>query len=146
MSLDALTARMLQTFATFAALFNNCKMKRSLILFIASLAILSAAILGSCTKEPKSPGMLTLRVISPQSGPVPWEKVYLATSPSNLQAHVYVQETMTSDSGYAKFDTLTPGLYWYDTEHWEDYGATEVFLNIDSHAILWVNTPAGPNK
>ncbi len=121
-------------------------MKRTVILIIAILAVCSAAWLASCTKEPQTPGMLTLRVVNPQTGPVPWEKVYLATSAANLQAHIYVQETMTSDSGYAKFDTLTPGLYWYDTEHWEDYGASEVFLNIDTHAILWVNTPAGPNN
>ncbi len=120
-------------------------MKR-LALIIATLFVIGAAVLVSCSKEVQEPGMLTLRVLNPQTGPVQWEKVYISTSLANMMAHIYVQETMTSDSGYAKFDSLAPGMYWYGAEHWADYGAVDVFLNIDTHVILWVNTPAGPNS
>jgi hypothetical protein len=119
---------------------------RRIAIIITALLITVAGMLVSCTKEVQEPGMLTLRVLNPQIGPVQWEKVYIATSLPNLMGHIYVQETMTSDSGYAKFDTLAPGMYWYGTEHWADYGAVDVFFNIDIHAILWVNTPAGPVK
>ena len=90
--------------------------------------------------------MLTLRVLNPDIGPVPWETVYLATSLENLQAHAYAEQLVTNEDGYAKFDSLAPGVYWYDTEHWEDFGAVGVYLGIDTKAVLWVNTPTGGKK
>lgn len=121
-------------------------MKRFAALILVFLTLSALPVFNACTKEAQTPGMLTLRVMHFENGPVPWEKVYLATSLENLQAGVYFQEAMTSETGYCKFDTLQPGLYWYDTEHWEDFGAVEVYLNIDSHAVLWVNTPAEPKE
>jgi hypothetical protein len=121
-------------------------MKRIAIIICTFMLVSVSTMFVSCTKEVQTPGMLTIRVISPQFGPVQWETVYLASSSQNLQAHVYLQTGMTSDSGYVKFDSLTPGLYWFDTEHWENYGAVDVFYNIDTRAVLWVNTPAGPSR
>lgn len=121
-------------------------MKRFSVILLAILLGTVSTIFISCTKEQKTPGMLTIQVIGPNFTPVPWEKVYLATSLENLRQHSYLQEAMTSENGYAKFDTLTPGVYWFDTEHWEDYGAVEVYFNIDFHTILYVNTPSGIQK
>jgi hypothetical protein len=121
-------------------------MKRIALKICALLMVSFSTLFVSCTKEVQTPGMLTIRVISSQYGAVAWENVHLATSVANLQAHAYLQTAMTSDSGYVKFDSLAPGMYWYGTEHWDDYGAVDVYYNIDTHVVLWVNTPAGPGK
>jgi hypothetical protein len=120
-------------------------MKRNSLLIITSLLVAGALWLASCSDKEPEVGMLTINVINPQSGPVPWEWVYLATSLENLQNKVYADQAQTTEQGWVKFDTLTPGIYWYDTEHWEDYGAVGVYLGIDTRAVLWVNTP-GPGK
>jgi len=120
-------------------------MKKSVILILAFVLVNASLFLTSCSNDEATPGMLTLRVMSP-NGAVAWEKVYLAGSADSLQSHLYLSEGVTNENGYIKFDTLAPGMYWYDTEHWEDYGAAIVYLNIDTRAILWVNSPAGGKK
>jgi hypothetical protein len=137
---------MLQTFPTFAGSIMICKMKRFAILISAFLFVNIFLFLSSCSKNGPEAGMLTLQVMQPEYGVVPWENVYIATSLKNLQAHSYLDSSQTNVNGYVKFDTLDPGVYWYDTQHWEDYGAVEVFLGIDTRAILWVNTPGGGKK
>lgn len=120
-------------------------MKKSAVIWIALLTIGAALAFSGCVKEPRTPGMLTVRVIN-DTTPVPWERVYLATSLENMKAQVYFQEAMTSETGYAKFDSLEPGLYWYDTEHWDNFGAVEIYYNIDTHVILRVTNPAGTKE
>jgi len=137
---------MLQTFPTFAGSINKQQMKRFAILIFTFFVVNVTLFMGSCSKNDPQSGMLTLQVMSPVSGVVPWENVYIATSLENLQARYYLDSCLTNEDGYAKFDTLSPGIYWYDTQHWEDYGAVEIYLGIDTHAILWVNTPAGGKK
>lgn len=121
-------------------------MKRNAIFLVTFLTLTFTLFLGSCSKNDPESGMLTLQVMRPNFGVVPWENVYIATSLENLQARYYMDSCMTNENGYAKFDTLAPGMYWYDTQHWEDYGAMEIYLGIDTHAILWVNSPAGGKK
>ncbi len=119
-------------------------MKRFVMHMFALAFVGGALFLASCTKTEQTNGMLTLRVMQPVSQPVPWEEVYIAKSLENLEAHIYFDSGQTNVEGYVKFDSLSPGVYWYDTRNWEDYGAVEVYLDIDTHAVLWVNTPGGP--
>jgi hypothetical protein len=114
-------------------------MKHRLALAAIFLVVCSAT-LTSCKSDPVTSGMLSLTVISTETGPVASAHVFLATSYQNLLNGVYYKDAWADSSGYVKFYDLPGGWYFYMAEGWDDYGATEVYLGVDNHSVLYVNT------
>lgn len=116
-------------------------MKKLVILMSGLLLFTSLVILPSCSSEDATEGILVIRVMDSKGKLLVGEQVYLAISYQNLQAGKYISNKWTNQEGEVLFQDLPPIIYWYDTEHWEDYGAVQVYAGIDVHVILWVNTP-----
>jgi len=95
----------------------------------------------SCKVENPTTGILVIRVMDTNGELVVGEQVFLATSHENLKNGIYYATAWTDLDGEVLFMDLNPIYYWYDTEHWEDYGATQVYAGIEHYVILWVNTP-----
>lgn len=101
----------------------------------------------SCSDPDPTFGTLTIIVYNPSNGTVITnEQVYLATSLNNLKQGIYIKNAWTNNLGLVYFGDLPPGFYYYDTEHWEDYGATQLYAGFDFYVHLYVNTPASPKK
>ncbi|MEI7981142.1 MAG: hypothetical protein WCI71_05785 [Bacteroidota bacterium] len=121
-------------------------MKTKLLFFSTVMIALFFAI-SSCTSPNPTVGTLTITVYNPSSGAlIVGEQVYLATSLTNLKQGIYIRTAWTNNFGLVYFGDLTPGFYFYDTEHWEDYGATQLYAGLDFYVHLYVNTPAVRKK
>jgi hypothetical protein len=119
-------------------------MKNRLAWLAVFLIFAQGALLPSCTSDSPTSGILSITVISTQTGPVPVAHVFLATSYENLLNRVYYKDGWADTSGYVKFMDLPSDWYYYQAEGWDDYGATQVYLGTDHHVILYVNTPHIP--
>lgn len=118
-------------------------MIRKPVLFWISILLVSGFLcLPSCSTEDPTTGILNITVLDTWGFPVAFEQVYLATSHQNLKEGIYVSSGWTNEFGQIAFYGLIPIVYWYDTEHWEDYGANQVYAGIEDYVFLWVNTPA----
>ncbi|MFH1297888.1 MAG: hypothetical protein ABIJ04_11570 [Bacteroidota bacterium] len=116
-------------------------MKKWFVLLSGILLFASIVMLPSCSSEEATVGILVIKVMDTNGNVVVGEQVYLATSYQNLQTGNYIGNKWTDQNGEVLFMDLTPIYYWYDTEHWEDYGAVQVYAGIEHFVILWVNTP-----
>ncbi len=116
-------------------------MKKLFILLSGFLFFVSIVMLPSCSSEEATVGILVIKVMDTDGNIVIGEQVYIATSYQNLKAGNYVSNQWTDQDGTVLFMDLTPVVYWYDTEHWEDYGAVQVYAGIEQFVTLWVNTP-----
>lgn len=116
--------------------------KRFLLLF--TLLLLSGIVFSpGCKKTEATTGTISVYVLDFFSGfPMVNEKVYIATSYSNLQQGIYFATAWTDFNGRAFFGEITPGIYYYDTYSWQDWGAVRAFAGIDQYVVLYVNTPA----
>ena len=101
-----------------------------------------AVLFTGCNSKNATTGTLTIMVVDYANNVViPNELVYIATSYTNLQNHVWMNSLYTDANGKVFFHDLSPIITFYDTEHWENYGAMQVYAGIDQTAILYVNTP-----
>lgn len=116
-------------------------MKKWVIVLSSFLIIASGVMLPSCSTEDATDGLLVVRVMDTNGGLIVGEQVFLATSYENLKAKNYIGNKWTDNEGEVLFPGLVPAYYWYDTEHWEDYGAVQVYAGIEHFVTLWVNTP-----
>ncbi|TSA25733.1 MAG: carboxypeptidase regulatory-like domain-containing protein [Bacteroidetes bacterium] len=116
-------------------------MKKWIVLFSGFLLFASIVLFPSCSTKEATTGLLIIKVMDSNGEVVVGEQVYLATSYQNLQSGTYIGNKWTDQNGNVLFTDLVPGVYWYDTEHWEDYGAVQVYAGFDHMVILWVNTP-----
>lgn len=99
------------------------------------------AFLPSCSTEQPTHGILVVTVMDANGNVLPYEQVFLASSYQNLRNEEYLMTGWTDEKGEVLFMNLLPAFYWYDTQHWEDYGAAQVWAGIEHYVILWVNTP-----
>ncbi|MBE0646682.1 MAG: hypothetical protein IH596_02740 [Bacteroidales bacterium] len=116
-------------------------MRKLFVLMSGLLLLGSLVILPSCSSEDATVGILVIQVMTSDGNVLVGEPVYLATSYQNLQSKNYVASGWTDQYGEVLFMDLTPLEYWYDTEHWEDYGAVQTYAGIEQFVTLWVNTP-----
>ncbi len=122
-------------------------MKTKLTFLTAALMIAGFFFFSSCNSPEPTFGTLTITVYNPASGMlIPGEQVYLASSLNNLKQGIYLRTAWTDNLGLVYFGELPPGFYYYDTEHWEDYGATMVYAGWDFYVHLYVNTPVAGKK
>jgi|WetSurMetagenome_2_1015567.scaffolds.fasta_scaffold358520_1 hypothetical protein len=120
-------------------------MKKRLALAAVFGVFMIAVLFQACQSDPPTQsGILSITVISTQTGPVPIAHVFLATSYENLVNKNYYKDGWADSTGYVKFPDLPSQWYFYSAEGWDDYGATEVYLGTDHHVILFVNTPHIP--
>ena len=94
-----------------------------------------------CDAEDPVDGLLVITVMDENNNRIPYEQVFLATSYENLKAGIYEYNGWTDENGQVTFLFLPPKYYYYDTEHWEDYGSTLVYAGLEHYVILYVNTP-----
>lgn len=116
-------------------------MKKWFILLSGILFFASIVILPSCSSDEATVGILVITVMDMDGNLIEGEQVYLATSHENLKEGIYISNQWTGPLGSVLFMDLPPIVYWYDTEHWEDYGAVQVYAGIEQFVTLWVNTP-----
>jgi len=116
-------------------------MKKLVILLSGLLFFASIIILPSCNSEEVTVGILVVKVIDADGNPLANELLMLASSYENLKAANYTGSKWTDQDGEVLFMDLTPGYYWYDTEHWEDWGAVQTYAGIEIFVTLQVNTP-----
>ena len=120
-------------------------MKRTFKVFLAFVMFSGIFILNSCKGKEATTGTLTITAMTNNGapsiapGPVP---VYLATSKSNLDNHIYVATGYLNSSGSVIFRGLTPNNYWYGVYGWNDSGASDVLAGIDESVYLWLNSPS----
>ncbi len=106
------------------------------------LFLSAIVVVPSCTEKQPDKGTLSVRVIKASDGSsVPYELVYLAKTYQDMQNKIHFDSNWTDMNGFFRFRDLDPGVYWYDTQHWEDYGAARVLNAVDIDVILWVQTP-----
>jgi len=99
------------------------------------------AMLPSCSTNESVIGILVIKVIDADENPVVAEQVFLALTYEQMKTKDYFASSWTNKDGNATFIDLTPLYYWYDTEHWEDWGAIQVYAGIEQLITLRVNTP-----
>ncbi|MFY8190382.1 MAG: hypothetical protein ACOVK9_05395 [Bacteroidia bacterium] len=90
---------------------------RNKLIFIALLFIGSATFFTGCTKEDPKPttgGLKILPQLKNSTGYLKGVQVGLATSKSNLDNSIYLQDKVSNSSGVADFGQLNPGNYYYD--------------------------------
>ena len=122
-------------------------MKTKLLLIIPLFLFAGLIILPSCNTPEPATGNLFITVYNPGTGSlVVNEQVYLATSYYNLTHGIYLRTAWTNIAGQVYFGDLDPGYYYYDTEHWEDYGGTLLYAGFDFYVHLYVNTPGVSQK
>lgn len=122
-------------------------MKTKLLFITTVIMIAGFLVLPSCNTPEPITGTLTITVYQPSTGTVVAnEQVYLATSLYNLMHGIYIRTAWTNSLGQVYFADLTPMFYYYDTEHWEDYGGTMIYAGFDFYVHLYVNTPASGKK
>ncbi|MEI6888335.1 MAG: hypothetical protein ACOYM0_09010 [Bacteroidales bacterium] len=117
-------------------------MRKKIFAVFSVLTFSCLVLFSGCTSKNATTGTLTVMVVDYLTNvPIPNELVYIATSYQNLQNHIWVNSLYTDANGKAFFRDLTPFVMYYDTEHWENYGAIQVYAGIDQTTILYVNTP-----
>ncbi len=116
-------------------------MKKWFILLSGVLIFGSLAFFPSCDMEEPTVGILVITVVDSNGNIVTDEQVFLATSYQDLQTGNWFISKYTDFRGEVFFMDLQPIYYWYDTEHWEDYGGAQVYAGIEHLVTLWVNTP-----
>jgi|GEM_PF-343162 len=117
-------------------------MKKHIPFVVAVLLMCHLVFLPSCFPADPIVGSLTVKVLDFYTGlPVISEKVYIATSYTNMQQGNYYAVTMTDLNGNAFFGEIPPLVYYYDTETWQDWGAIQTYAGIDQYAYLYVNDP-----
>ncbi|MCX6284890.1 MAG: hypothetical protein NTW31_11730 [Bacteroidetes bacterium] len=122
-------------------------MRKSFFMVLSAITFSWLMLFSGCSSKNPSTGTLTVIVYDYMTNTVvPNELVYLATSYQNLRNHVWINSLYTDANGRVYFHDLTPIITYYDTEHWENYGATQVYAGIDETAILYVNNPLVSKK
>lgn len=116
-------------------------MKKWFVLFSGIFLFTSIVMFPSCSSEEPIVGILVIRIIDAEGHPVVDEKVLLADSYENLVAGNYIFSKWTNQNGIVLFMDLPPTYFWYDTEHWEDWGAVQTYAGIEQFVTLQVNTP-----
>jgi len=112
------------------------------IVFLAGLLLFGGVILfPSCNEEQPTTGILVIQVVDSNGFAIPEEQVFLAISLQNLTTGIYISEGWTNEQGVVFFADLLPLHYWYDTEHWEDYGGAQVWAGVEHIVTLRVTTP-----
>lgn len=115
-------------------------MKKLFALMTGVLLFSSILILPSCNSEEPTIGILVISVIDTTNTPVANEQVYLAASYEDMIAKNYLGSKWTNQEGIVTFINLPPLIYWYDTEHFENWGAIQVYAGIEQLVTLRVNT------
>jgi len=123
-------------------------MKRTIPVFLALILLSGASFLLSCKGKVATTGTLSITamtkdgILSGAAQPA----IYLATSKANLDNKIYERSGWLDAHGSIIFRELSPKLYWYRVEGWDDFGASQVYNGIDESVILWLNTPSSPKK
>jgi hypothetical protein len=118
-------------------------MRKSFFLIFSTLTFCGLILFAGCNSKNATTGTITITVLDYRTNlPIPNELVYIATGYNNLKNHVWINSIYTDVNGKAFFHDLSPIVIFYDTEHWENYGAIQVYAGIDQSVILYVNTPA----
>lgn len=121
-------------------------MRKSFFIILSALTFSGLILFSGCNSKNPSTGTLTVIVFDYMTNtPIPKELVYISTSYLNLKNHVWINSLYTDANGRAYFHDLMPIVTFYDTEHWESYGAMQVYAGIDQTAVLFVNSPV-PKK
>jgi len=122
-------------------------MKKKIPFVVAILLLCNLVFLPSCNPADPTFGSLTIKVRDFYTGlPIINEKIYIATSYINMQQGIYFATTWTDLNGNAFFPEISPAVYWYDTQTWEDWGAIQTYAGIDQYAYLHVNDPIKKTK
>lgn len=117
-------------------------MRKYFLMVLSALTFSWLILFSGCSSKNPTTGTLTVIVYDYMTNTViPNELVYIASSYQNLRNHVWMNSLYTDASGRAYFHDLAPIVTFYDTEHWESYGASQVYAGIDETAILYVNSP-----
>lgn len=116
-------------------------MKKWFIVLSGLLFFASATLLPSCSSDEATVGILVVKVIDSDGNPLVGEQVMLATSYQDMINGNYSGSKWTDQDGEVLFMNLPPLYFWYDTEHWEDWGAVQVYAGIEQFVTLRVNTP-----
>lgn len=116
-------------------------MKKSFVVLTGLFLMMTIVFLPSCSTEEPVTGILVIKVMDSNGDIIVNEQVMIAASFEDLMAGNYLGNKWTDINGEVLFMDLPPLFYWYDTEHWEDYGAAQVYAGIEHFVILWVNTP-----
>jgi hypothetical protein len=97
------------------------RLAKTFLTFISAAFLLGLA---GCAEEeapappPRTTGGLVVRVrLTGSTGFLTGVNVGLATSQSNLDRSVYLQDKVTDNTGKADFGQLNPGNYYYDAYH-----------------------------
>jgi len=115
-------------------------MKKSIHLLFAAFLLCGLIASSGCKKSDATTGTLTLYVTDFYTGlPIVNEQVYLATSYANMQQGIYFATAWTDLNGVAYFGELPPLTLWYDTQHWQNWGAIRIFAGVDQYVFLYVN-------
>jgi len=121
-------------------------MRKTLSVILSAFVLSLLILITGCASKNATTGTLTIQVIDYKTNaPIPNELVYIATSYLNLKNHVWLNSLYSDANGKVFFHDLTPIVIYYDTEHWENYGAVMIYAGIDQTALLYVNTPV-PQK
>lgn len=117
-------------------------MRKGYFGIIIMFAVFVLVLFPRCSSKNPTTGSLKVTVLNYQTNqPVVNELLYIASSYDNLKNKVYLNSLYTDANGQVMFHDLTPMLVYYDTQTWDNYGATQVYAGIDMHALLYVNTP-----
>lgn len=92
----------------------------------------------ACADEDETTGGITITVVDRYGVPIVGEAVYLAKSIGALSDGNYYGIYYTDAEGKVKIVELPPHYYWYDTEHYDIYGAAQVHAGIMTFVTLYV--------
>jgi hypothetical protein len=105
-----------------------------------AIAFWSLILFSGCDSKNATTGTITIQVIDYKTNlPIPNELIYIASSYANLKKHIWLNQQYSDANGKAFFRDLTPMVLYYDTEHWENYGAAQIYAGIDQSVLLYVN-------
>ena len=117
-------------------------MFRRINILVLIITMAGMVLLSSCSDPKPDKGSLGITVVNGITGmPVPYELLYISKSYQDLENNIHLDSSWTDANGSLRFHQLAPGIYWYDTQHWQDFGAARVMNGIDTDVTLWVNTP-----
>lgn len=123
-------------------------MKRIIQVFLAFILLSGACYLSSCKGKVATTGTLSITALT-KDGILPGSnthQIYLALSKANLDNKVYERSGYLDANSSTIFRDLSPKLYWYRVDGWDDFGASQVYAGIDASVILWLNTPSSSKK
>jgi hypothetical protein len=114
-------------------------MRKNIVMIISTLSFCGLMTFSGCSSKNATDGTVTITIVDYKTNlPIPNELVYISSSYENLKNHVWLDSKYTDGTGRVSY-RLTPILVYYDTEHWENYGATQVYAGTDESVILYVN-------